>query len=284
MSLVLSCTLHGNWLEESPRWASVPRRLGFQAVQLLVHGQEQARMNAKTGPWLQLLRDEELQPVSLWLKPGEEAPTLSQQELVRLLDALEPHQVRWLVLPAGLLPGWDVVEQEATAPVWSEAVQTVLEQLEAVLRNRQVQLLLDVAHPLSENPKAIAAALGRWHHSSVRLWLDLGAQALRFPYSQVEVALQRWFGLLGGVALRDAVPEMPLAWTPSPGQGGEIDFARCWQVLSTGEFQGLASVVQGRRRGRRRELTPQQWEAELREGLEHLHHCGWPVAVLPSGS
>ncbi len=283
MPPVLACTLHARWLEESPQWAEVPGRLGLEYVQLLA-GYKEGESPREAVSGLVYLRDGGVRCVSLWLKPDGDAPPLAEADLAALLGELERHQVRWLVLPAGLLPGWDAVEQEATAREWSEAAQAALEKLDAIFRDRQVQLLLDVAHPLSENPKAIAGALGRWDHPRVRLWVDLGAQALRFPFSQVEVALQRWFGLLGGVALRDAVPEMPLAWTPSPGQGGEIDFARCWQILSSGGFQGLASAVQGRRRGRRRELTPGQWEAELREGLEHLHHCGWPVAAPPSES
>ncbi|GEM_PF-5876359 len=283
MPPVLACTLPARWLEQSSQWACVPRRLGLENVQLLVGWGGGVASWDRAFSCMQLLQQQGLRPVSLWLKPDEGVPPLTPGELARLLELLR-QQVRWLVLPAGVLPGWEQVEQEAAAPAWSGPAQAALDRLEELFCSQKVEVLLDVAHPLTENPKATAGVLARWNNPKVRLWLDLGAQALRFPYSQVEVALQRWFGQLGGVGLRDAVPEMPLAWTPSPGQGGEIDFARCWQILSAGGFQGLASVIQGRRRGWRRELTPQQWEAELREGLEHLRHCGWPVDVLSCGS
>ncbi len=279
MSLALACTLHAQWLEESPQWAESPGHLGFSHVQWIAAWDQPEEFRPRVLALLEKFPvGEAASGNSLWLKPHPEREIrLEEDELRRLLDRMAQRQWHSLVLPAGVLPGWQVLEQEASARQWSPAAEAALARLERLFADSAATVLLDVAHPATENPKATAQALGRWGHPRVRLWLDLGAQALRFPYSQVEVAMQRWFGILGGVALRDAVPEMPLEWTPSPGQGGEIDFARCWQILSTGAFGGLASVVQGRRRGRKRRLSPEQWEQELREGLEHLHYCGWPV-------
>ncbi len=270
-SIQLALSVPWAWVEEEPEWLELASKWG-----LAVH----LELEVPTAPQLpeRIARLE-----STWECENRVALTVRgqgvQAQLALVVEAVQSLGVSWLVVPWTAFPHWKKVQQAAWAANL-ETVAEVLQQWRKLLEDQAVSVLVDVADEDTEDPRAVVQTLAAWQEGPVRAWLDLGAYVVRFPGAQVEVALQRWFGFLGGLGLRDLGNEAALPWTVPPGWGSEVDFARVWQILSCGGFSGLVTIGAGRRRGRRKVLALQQWAEEVEQGLKHLRDCGWPLPAL----
>jgi sugar phosphate isomerase/epimerase len=138
-----------------------------------------------------------------------------------------------------------------------------------------MRLALQTGPGLCADGRAMATTMRAVDHPAVGLEFDPAVYMLHNEYSSAEVGVQRIWRWVVALRLRDWDGNRDREVYPPPGQGGQVDFARLWQICEGLEFRGLCTIDM--RPAHRRAPSLSDCQGWVVESLTHLRRCGWPV-------
>lgn len=206
------------------------------------------------APWCREAQQHGLEVVSLAVEDGQDIETAMQQ-------AAELN-IPLLVAPANLA-------QLGSPPACCDAWR----RLGDVAESLGLTVALRSGGPLCGDSREMAETMRRIGHRRVQLQFDYAQYVLDNEWSSAEVAMQRLFGWIACLRLRDTEGPGGSPGFPPIGQGGGVDFARLRQFLAAVRFGGPCVIEYAPRRSRN--AAPEDRRAWLQQSVAWLRRCGW---------